>query len=168
MSDSGNLPLDLHNYAVLPRSDHAGGILEDLLDHQASMLAEQGIDVTDDLEAEARLPAKANGARLDLSSGYDNSVISRDIDMEIPEKGYLLRSPSGDALLSPNGISDEDAFIVLFFDRRDQLFFLPAKGTSFVGAYNLPSEMSVHDLFYSGILFQLPDSERVAVIFHKR
>ena len=171
MQDSGNLPADFHEYAQVPRASTHGGVLEDLLETHLDELREHGVDIQSSGPLDSALAAK-NGEEAfydDPPETLDPDPVAPDaIDVEIPEDGFLLRSPSGDVYLFPNGLSEEDDFIVLFFDKEKDLFFKPAQGTNFIGAYNLEADQVVKDLFYSGIMFKLPESEQVAVIFHKR
>ena len=150
--------------------------MEELLEHQLgqnqAVLAQHGIALDASFKAKPRdyadeirnLPANSpsNG------NSYYEEPVNRDITEDIPDNGFLLRSPSGDVFLFPNGISEESTFIVLFFESEKDLMFRPSDGTSFIGAYDAESERQTYDLFYSGILFKLPDSSQLAVIFHKR
>ncbi len=168
MSDSGNLPHNIHSYATLPHVDRSGGILEDLLDEQlavsAATLAEHGVDLEEPLRARPNVTSlAANG-----NGDFYPDALDRDIEQDITDRAFLLRSPSGDMEIFPSGITEEDDFIVLFFEKASDLPFRPSNGTNFVGAYDAETERITYDLFYSGILFKLPDSEQLSVIFHKR
>lgn len=87
--------------------------------------------------------------------------------IELPDNSFLLRSPAGDAYLFPRGFSEEEAFIVLFFEDLKNLNFYPTLGTHFLGAVDVGEEVQYYNLYYSGITFQLPESTQVAIIFHK-
>lgn len=87
---------------------------------------------------------------------------------EVPDNCYLLNSSTGSLYLKPQGLVDEERFLVLFFKNRESLTFLPEVGARFTGVYVLPSGLqSVSQLLYSDILFKLPNSNKVALIFHK-
>jgi hypothetical protein len=173
MPDSGNLPSDIDRYSQVPHTSLGGGVLEELLEHQLqqnhAVLAEHGVELEGEFKAPVKeyenLPANTpdNG-----NHSYYEEALNRDVDGDIPESGFLLRSPSGDVYLFPNGISEEDTFVVLFFAEEKDLMFRPSEGTNFIGSYDAESERQTYDLFYSGILFKLPDSSQLAVIFHKR
>ena len=107
----------------------------------------------------------------EIIEGVDERILSQPLEEKrfiIPNGKFLLNSPSGDIFLQPDGLSEKDEFLVLFFPSEANLVFKPTIGAKFIGAFNLSSgSQSVYFLYYSGINFQLPDSERMAIIFHK-